>query len=44
MLAGMWRKRRGGLSGRRMSEPLVVLSYALKAVAIIVFVIVECFR
>ena len=43
-MAGIWRKRRGGQQSRRMSEPLVVLSYALKAVAIIVFVIVECFR
>lgn len=42
-MTGMWRKRRGGTPGRRISEPLVVLSYVLKAVAFGAFVIVECF-
>ncbi len=42
-MAGMWRKRCGGQSGRRMSEPLVVLSYVLKAAALLVFVILEIF-
>lgn len=42
-IAGALRRRGSGRPGRKMSEPLVILSYALKASALIVFVIMEIF-
>ena len=42
-IAGALRRRGSGRTGRKMSEPLVILSYALKASALIVFVLMEIF-
>ncbi len=42
-MAGTLRRRGKKVAGRRLSEPLVMLSYVFKAAALVVFLLVEVF-